>query len=127
MSDNSDRAFIDKYSPQRASRAWEDADSPCVRFTTDDGDSWGFIFHHLEYAHFQKDTLILGWGIGKIRICGPKARIFFDKFANQQATSVKADGNDILSVTMILQSDEALEKAFSEIEKLTDQDLDIEA
>ena len=52
--------------------------------------------------------------------------IFFDKFANQQATSVAAEGEDILSVTMTIQSDEALERAFTEIEKLTDKDLDIE-
>ncbi len=33
------------------------------------------------YAHFDRDTLRLEWSIGTIRIRGPKAEIFFDKFA----------------------------------------------
>ena len=50
MSDNSDNTFTDRYSTKRASRAWEEASSPIVRFRTDDGTCSGFIFHHLEYA-----------------------------------------------------------------------------
>ena len=42
---------------KRASQAWEEASSPIVRFRTDDGACWGFIFHHLEYARFERDTL----------------------------------------------------------------------
>jgi hypothetical protein len=56
MSDNS---FTDRYSTKRASQAWEEASSPIVRFRTDDGACWGFIFHHLEYARFERDTLLL--------------------------------------------------------------------
>jgi hypothetical protein len=111
MSDNSDNSFTDRYSAKRASQAWEEASSPIVRFRTDDGASWGFIFHHLEYARFERNTLLLEWSIGTIRIRGPKAEIFFDKFANHQATSIGADGNDIESVTMRLRSDEAVEEA----------------
>jgi hypothetical protein len=84
------------------------------------------FFHHLEYAHFERDTLFLEWSIGTIRIRGPKAEIFFDKFADHQATSVSADGKDIESVTMRLKTDEAVEEAFAAIEKLTDADLDID-
>ena len=123
MSDNS---FTDRYSTKRASQAWEEASSPIVRFHTDDGACWGFIFHHLEYARFERDTLLLEWSIGTIRIRGPKAEIFFDKFANHQATSVAADGRDIESVTMRLKTDEAVEEAFAAIEKLTDADLDVD-
>jgi hypothetical protein len=126
MSDNSDNSFTDKYSTKRASQAWEEASSPIVRFRTDDGAGWGFIFHHLECARFERDTLLLEWSIGTIRIRGPKAQIFFDKFANHQATSIGADGNDIESVTMRLKTDEAVEEAFAAIEKLTDADLDID-
>ena len=42
---------------KRASQAWEEASSPIVRFRTDDGACLGFIFHHLEYARFERDTL----------------------------------------------------------------------
>jgi hypothetical protein len=52
--------------------------------------------------------------------------IFFDKFANHQATSVSADGKDIESVTTRLKTDEVVEEAFAAIEKLTDADLDID-
>jgi hypothetical protein len=111
---------------KRASQAWEEASSPIVRFRTDDGACWGFIFHHLEYARFERDTLLLEWSIGTIRIRGPKAEIFFDNFANHQATSVSADGKGIDPVTMRLKTDEAVEEAFAAIEKLADADLNID-
>jgi hypothetical protein len=75
---------------------------------------------------FERDTLLLEWSIGTIRIRGPKAEIFFDKFANHQATSIGADGRDIESVTMRLKTDEAVEEAFAAIQKLTDADLNID-
>jgi hypothetical protein len=126
MNDNSDYSFTDRYSTKRASQAWEEASSPIVRFRTDDGACWGFIFHHLEYACFERDTLLLEWSIGTIRIRGPKAEMFFDKFANHQATSISSDGKDIESITMRLKSDDAVEEAFAAIEKLTDADLNID-
>jgi hypothetical protein len=126
MSDNSDNSFTDRYSTKRASQAWEEASSPIVRFRTDDGACRGFIFHHLEYARFERDTLLLEWSIGTIRIRGPKTEVFFDKFANHQATSIGADGRDIESVTIRLKTDEAVEEAFAAIEKLTDADLNID-
>src|SRR6266403_2233183 len=126
MSDNSDNSFTDRYSSKRASQAWEEASAPIVRFRTDDGACWGFVFHHLEYARFERETLLLEWSIGTIRIRGPKAEIFFDKFANHQATSIRPDGRDIESVTMRLKTDDAVEEAFAAIEKLTDADLNID-
>jgi hypothetical protein len=33
-------------------------------------------FHHFEYARFERDTLLLEWSIGTIRIRGPKAEVF---------------------------------------------------
>jgi hypothetical protein len=127
MDVNGDSTFTDRYSAKRASQAWEEASPPIVRFRTDDGVCWGFQFHHLDHARFERDTLLLEWSIGTIRIRGPKADVFFDKFANHQATSVGADGKDIASVTMRLKTDEAVEEAFAAIEKLTDADLDIES
>jgi hypothetical protein len=78
------------------------------------------------YACFERDTLLLEWSIGTIRIRGPKVEVFFDKFANHQATSISADGKDIESVTMRLKTDEAVEEAFAAIERITDADLNIE-
>ncbi|MFY9986736.1 MAG: hypothetical protein WAM44_21770 [Chthoniobacterales bacterium] len=86
----------------------------------------GINFHHLEYAPFERDTLLLEWSIGTIRIRGSKAEVFFDKFSNHQATSISPDGKDIESVTMRLKTDEAVEEASAAIEKLTDADLNIE-
>jgi hypothetical protein len=44
MSDISDNSFTDRYSTKRSSQAWEEASAPIVRFRTDDGACWGFIF-----------------------------------------------------------------------------------
>jgi hypothetical protein len=77
-------------------------------------------------GRFERDTLLLEWSIGTIRIRGPKAEVFFDKFSNHQATSISADGKDIESVTTRLKTDEAVEEAFAAIEKLTDADLNID-
>ena len=52
--------------------------------------------------------------------------MFFDKFANHQATPISPDGKDIESVTMRPKTDEGVEEAFAAIEKLTDADLNIE-
>ena len=59
MSDNNDNSFTDRYSTKRVSQAWAEASSPIVRFRTDDGTCSGFIFHYLEYANFERDTLLL--------------------------------------------------------------------
>src|SRR5258706_11027484 len=100
MRDNNDNSFTDRYSTKRASQAWEEASSQILRFRTDDGACWGFIFNHLEYARFERDTLLLEWSIGTIRIRGPKAEIVFDKFANHQAFFFQAeDGIRDWSVT----------------------------
>ena len=52
--------------------------------------------------------------------------VFFDKFANHQATSISADAKDIESITMRLKTDDAVEGAFAAIENLTDADVNIE-
>jgi hypothetical protein len=38
-------------------------------------------------------------------IAGPKVLDFYNDFCSQRATPLKADGKDILSVTMILNSE----------------------
>ena len=34
------------------SAAWEEQVPPVVRFWTDDGDSWGFVFHYVVGIHY---------------------------------------------------------------------------
>jgi hypothetical protein len=87
----------------------------------------GDLFFITSNTHvFERETLLLEWSIGTIRIRGPKAEVFFDKFANHQATSISADGKDIESIIMRLKTDDAVEEAFAAIEKLTDADLNID-
>jgi hypothetical protein len=38
-------------------------------------------------------------------IAGPKTLDFYDDFCSHRATAIKDDGNDFLSVTMILNSE----------------------
>jgi hypothetical protein len=40
--------------------------------------------------------------VGTLVIAGPKVLDFYDDFCNHRATLVKADGKDILSVTLLL-------------------------
>jgi len=42
--------------------------------------------------------------LGTIVVTGPKAWDFYDRFCNHKATLLKADGKDILAVTMALNS-----------------------
>jgi hypothetical protein len=84
------------------------------------------LFFITSNTHVLSATLFLEWSIGTIRIRGPKTEVFFDKFANHQATSIGADGRNIESITIRLKTDEAVEEAFAAIEKLTDADLNID-
>jgi hypothetical protein len=95
------------YSKPRHSNAWEDQQAEVVRFWTDDGDSWGFLFHRLAAIHYnaRNKRLLIDWDLGTLVIAGPKAL----DFCNHSATSLKADGKDILSVTMLLNSGEDAE------------------
>ena len=75
-----------------------------VRFWSDSGDCWGFLFHHLTgtcySAKYQR--LLIDWALGTIVVAGPKALEFYEHFSNHRATLIKADGKDILSVRMEL-------------------------
>jgi hypothetical protein len=95
------------YSKPRRSTGWESEEAQVVRFWTDDGDSWGFLFHYLTAIHYsaKHDRLLITWTLGTLVIKGPKVLEFYDDFCNHRATALKADGKDILSVTMMLESD----------------------
>ena len=91
-------------SKPRRSNAWEDQQAEVVRFFTDDGDSWGFLFHRRAAIHYnaRNERLLIDWDLGTLVIAGPKVLDFYDDFCSHRAASLKADGIDIISVTMVL-------------------------
>jgi hypothetical protein len=50
----------------------------------------------------RNQTLALQWQGAQVRIQGPRTRDFFMAFAKGSATGIKANGEDILSVEVIL-------------------------
>jgi hypothetical protein len=83
---------------------WESEHEPVITFFTDDGDVWGFPFFGLLAAQYtaRNHTLALQWQGSQVRIQGPRTRDFFMAFAKGSATGIKANGEDILSVQVIL-------------------------
>jgi hypothetical protein len=100
-------ALKELYNKPRRSNAWESEEAEVVRFWTDDGNSWGFHFHHLTAIHYsaRQQRLVITWTLGTLVIAGPKVLEFYDDFCNHRATSLKSDGKDILAVTMTLNVD----------------------
>jgi hypothetical protein len=95
------------YCKPRRSNAWEEQQTEVVTFWTDDGDSWGFLFFRLAAVHYnaRSERLLINWDLGTLVVAGPKVLDFYDDFCNHRAASVKTDGEDILSVTMLLNFD----------------------
>jgi hypothetical protein len=100
-------ALKELYSKPRRSNAWESEQAEVVRFCTDDGDSWGFLFHYLTAIHYsaKHERLLITWTLGTLVIAGPKVLDFYYDFCNHRATSLKSDGKDILSVAMVLNAE----------------------
>jgi hypothetical protein len=100
-------SFRELYGPKRSSFPWEDQQVDIVRFWTDSGDCWGFLFHHLTGTYYgaKYERLLIDWALGTIVVTGPKALEFYEQFAKHSATLVKADGKDILSVKMHLNTE----------------------
>jgi hypothetical protein len=108
MSDNMIRVPARSLKEQfsRDSEAWKEQSDPIFRFWAD-GDWWGFPFYSLTASRYfgDKATLCLYWPLGTAVITGPKVLDFYAGFCAHRATSIKADGKDILSVTMVLNSE----------------------
>jgi hypothetical protein len=93
----------EKYSQK--SVAWQEEPSPpIVRFWCDDGACWGVPFHQISGVHYNPEhqSLLIDWALGTIIVTGPKAWDFYDQLCLHRATLLKADGKDILLVTMAL-------------------------
>jgi hypothetical protein len=100
-------ALKELYSKPRRSNAWESEEAEVFTFWTDDGNSWGFLFHYLTAVHYsaRQECLLITWTLGTLVIAGPKVLEFYDDFCNHRATSLKSDGKDILVVTMVLNAE----------------------
>jgi hypothetical protein len=90
----------------RSLEAWKEQSDPIFRFWAE-GDWWGFPFFSLSASRYfgDKETLCLYWPLWTIVITGPKVLDFYAEFCVHRATSLKPDGKDILSVTMLLNSE----------------------
>jgi hypothetical protein len=102
----------DLYGPKQSSLPWEEHQAEIVRFWTDSGDCWGFLFHHVCATHYstRDQRLLIDWTSGTIVVTGPKTLEFYEQFSNHRATLLRADGKDILSVRMHLNSEGLAEK-----------------
>ena len=102
----------DLYGPKQSSLPWEEHQAEIVRFWTDSGDSWGFLFHHVSGTYFsaKEQRLLIDWPLGTIVVTGPKTLEFYEQFSNHRATLLRADGKDILSVKVHLNSEGLAEK-----------------
>ena len=96
----------DLYGPRESSLPWEEHQAEIVRFWTDSGDCWGFLFHHVSGTYYsaKERRLLIDWPLGTVVVTGPKTFDFYEQFSNHRATLLRADGKDILSVRMHLDS-----------------------
>ena len=90
------------YGPKQSSFPWEEQLAEIVRFWTDSGDCWGFLFHHVSGILYsaRDERLLIDWALGTIVVTGPRTLEFYEQFSNHRATLIRADGTDILSVRM---------------------------
>gem|GEM_PF-5353564 len=102
----------DLYGPKQSSLPWEEHQAEIVRFWTNSGDCWGFLFHHVSGTYFsaKEQRLLIDWPLGTIVVTGPKTLEFYEQFSNHRATLLRADGKDILSVRMHINSETQAER-----------------
>jgi hypothetical protein len=92
---------------------WSERSEPVIRFwESDSGECWGLPFFALSAVRFvphsqaYSQRLILYFPLATISITGgSKVLEFYEAFAKQRATLLKADGRDILSVRMVLNAE----------------------
>jgi hypothetical protein len=96
----------EQYGPK--STAWTEGHfPPIVRFWTDDGSCWGVPFHQVIAMNYSPPAqrLLIHWSLGSILVLGPKTEAFFERFCEHMVALVKADGKDIMRVTLALRED----------------------
>jgi hypothetical protein len=103
MNINPTRSLKEAFGPK--SEAWQEKQSPpIVRFWCDDGVLWAIPFFQIAFMHFhpEEQSLLIECSPGTIVITGPKAGEFCGRFCDHKVGMLKADGKDILSVTLSL-------------------------
>jgi hypothetical protein len=101
MNVNPSLTLKEQYGPK--SHAWQEQQSPpIVRFWCDDGTCWAIPFFQIAFMHYHptEHALLMECAPGVIFVTGPKAGEFLERFCSHRVASVKADGKDILAVTM---------------------------
>ena len=70
------------------------------------------MFHHVSGTYYsaKERRPLVNWPLGTIVVTGPKTLEFYEQFSNHRATLLRADGKDILSVKMHLNSEGLAEK-----------------
>jgi hypothetical protein len=114
----------DLYGSKQSSFPWEDHQAEIVRFWTDSGDCWGFLFHHVSGTYYsaKEQRLLIDWPLGTIVVTGPKTLEFYEQFLNHRATLLRADGKDILSVRMHINSETQAERGAETITQAKEWD-----
>jgi len=95
----------EQYGPK--SEAWQEQQSPpIVRFWCDYGTCWAIPFFQIAFMHYhpEEQSLIVECSPGSIVVMGPKAGDFCERFCTHKVGMLKADGRDILAVSMALRS-----------------------
>jgi len=100
------------YGPKQSSFPWAEQQAEIVRFWTDSGDCWGLLFHHVSGILYsaRDERLLIDWALGTIVVTGPRTLEFYEQFSNHRGTLIRADGKDILSIKMHLNSEGQAEK-----------------
>jgi hypothetical protein len=80
----------------QSSNCWQPDSEPIVRFWCDDGLCLGIPFFSVAGCVFDPSQQALS-----IVITGPKTEAFLSAFCKNRGTFLKADGEDILSVSFI--------------------------
>jgi len=97
-------SFREQYGPK--SSAWTEGHfPPIVQFWTDDGSCWGVPFHQVIAVNYspRAQTLFIHCSVGSILVTGPQAKVFLERFCEHKVALVKADGKDILRVSLVHQ------------------------
>jgi hypothetical protein len=93
---------------QNSSPCWRPDAEPLVRFwDSQSGNCWAFPFYSVVGCcyHPQEQVLSIGLQNFQVVISGPKTEAFFDAFCKQRATLIKADGVDIINVSVLQPGD----------------------
>jgi hypothetical protein len=68
------------------------------------------VERHTKFRRHDETRILIDWPVGTIIVTGPKALEFYEQFSNHRATLMRADGKDMLSVKMHLNSERQAEE-----------------